>query len=308
MRTPEPATNRRPTRAVAIVNPATGHTPLSTIVGALLREAARHGVELAIEQTTHAGHAVDLARAASGHADLLIAVGGDGTISDIVTGALGADVTVAIVPVGSTNVIARELGIPRRVERAAAVALGSDEAVTIDVARMETTTFMHMAGAGFDAAIMRDTSSSWKRRLGWLAYIPPAIRNLTAPRFTARLTIDGHRIEKSARLVLCAVGGAIVLPRFQVAAGIDRSDGILDVLVYNPPGPITALTCVGWLGIGRPDRSRWLTRYRGKHVHLDADQPVPFEVDGDYAGLLPTEMAIIERAVSVRVPSDLTPR
>lgn len=291
-----------PRRALAIINPATGRLPAGSIEADLRYEAYRRDITLRIEHTNRAGHAVELAAAAIGDVDTIVAVGGDGTVSDVVTGSIGTNVSVGIVPVGSTNIIARELGIPKDVSKAAAIALGDGREALIDVAQAGETTFMHMAGAGFDAAIMGDTPSRWKRRVGWLAYLPAAARHLNAPRFTARLTIDGVESESTARLVLCAMGGAIVHPRFRVGEGIDRTDGVLDILVFDPPGLGGTLACLGWIVTGHPGRSRWLSQRRGRRIVLDADQLVPFEVDGDFAGYVPVEIAMLEHPARVRVP------
>ena len=292
----------QPRRALAIINPMTGRIPVESIEADLRYEAHRYGVDLRIERTTHAGHAVELAAAAVDAVDLLIAVGGDGTVSDVVTGSIDAGIVVGILPAGSTNIIARELGIPRDLSKAATIALGDGKVAQIDVAKAGTTTFMHMAGAGFDAAIMADTPSRLKRKIGWLAYLPAATRHLNAPRFTAKLTIDGVTTEERARLVLCALGGSIVHPRFRVGEGIDRTDQLLDILVFDPPGLGGTLSCLGWIVAGKPGRSRWYTQRRARSVVIDADVEVPFEVDGDFVGYVPVEISLLDRKASVLVP------
>jgi diacylglycerol kinase (ATP) len=291
-----------PQRALAIINPATGRFPVGSIEADLRVEAYQRQIELRIERTTRAGQAVELAAEAVGQVEIVLAVGGDGTVSDVVTGAIGTGLAIGIVPTGSTNMIARELGIPTDVSKAAAIALGDGRVVEIDVAKAGDTTFMHMAGAGFDAAIMSDTPSRWKRRVGWLAYLPAAARHLNAPRFTAMLTIDGAQSETTARLVLCAMGASIVHPRFRVGVGIDRTDGIIDILVFDPPDFAGTLSCLGWIVIGHPGRSRWLNQQHGRKVMLDADQQVPFEVDGDFVGYVPVEITMLEDHARVIVP------
>lgn len=298
----------QPSRVLAIINPVTGRVPVESIEADLRYEAHRRGIDLHIERTARPGHAVELAAGAVDIVDLIVAVGGDGTVSDVVTGAIDAGTIVGILPAGSTNIIARELGIPGDLSKAAAIALGEGREVRIDVARAGETTFMHMAGAGFDAAIMADTPSKWKRRIGWLAYIPAAARHLNAPRFTAKLTIDGVETHDRARLVLCAVGGSIVHPRFRVAEGIDRTDGMLDVLVFDPPGLAGTLSCLGWIIVGRPGQSRWLTQRRARRVVLDADLVVPFEVDGDFVGYLPVDISMLDQQARVLVPASAAVR
>lgn len=291
-----------PTRALAIINPATGRLPVESIEADLRYEAYRREIDLRILRTTRPGHAVELAAAAIDDVDTLLAVGGDGTVSDVVTGSIGTGIVVGIIPVGSTNIIARELRIPKDISRAAAIALGDGWAAAIDVARAGETTFMQMAGAGFDAEIMSDTSSRWKRRVGWLAYLPAAARHLNAPRFTARLTLDGAASEQLARLVLCAIGGSIVHPRFRVGEGIDRTDGVIDVLIFDPPDLAGTLSCLAWIIAGQPNRSRWLRQRQARTVLLDADQKVPFEADGDFIGYVPVEITMLEHQALVRVP------
>jgi diacylglycerol kinase family enzyme len=273
------------------------------MVADVLRAATRRrGIELSIAFTSRPGEAVDLVQSCAPGVDLLIAVGGDGTVSDVVTGTIDAHACIGIIPTGSTNMIAKDLGIPAQLDRAVSVALGAGLPVEIDVARAGGTTFLHMAGAGYDAAIMRDTSSRWKRRVGWLAYLPPAIRHLRYPRFSLALTVDERRQLVPARIVLCALGSSVIAPRFKVGAGISRTDGVVDVCVFDPPNILATLSCIGWIGVGRPERSRWQRQFSGRHIRLEADRPVPFEVDGDPTGELPVEIEVLERGATVLVP------
>lgn len=209
---------------------------------------------------------------------------------------------IGIIPAGSTNMIAKELGIPREPTRAAAIALGDGGSLRTDIARVGHTTCVHMAGAGFDAEIMARANPAWKRRVGWIAYLPPAIRLIRYPAFRAKITIDGITRSREARLVLCAIGGSIISRRFRVGDGIDRTDGLIDVCVWNPPNALALLTCLGWIGIGKPGRSRWMRQARGACVELSADRPVAFEVDGDVIGELPATIQMLDERVTIHTP------
>jgi diacylglycerol kinase (ATP) len=288
---------------LAVINPATGRRPAEDIAELLRQESAARGITLYVEITRHPGHAVELVRNRPDLVDTIIAVGGDGTVSDVVTGAAGSPITIAIIPAGSTNMIAKDLGVPVDLHEAARVALGDGEAVSIDVAVAGDTTFIHMAGAGFDAALMRDASRALKRKIGWLAYFPPAIKHLRYPTFVVSAIIDDVEIVMTARIVLLALGSSIALPRFPVGEGIDRTDGILDVCIFNPPSLLATLSSLGWIALGHPGRSRWHHQFRGRHVILSADRPVPFEVDGDPLGTLPVDVRVSERKVQVIIPS-----
>jgi YegS/Rv2252/BmrU family lipid kinase len=292
-----------PARSVlAVFNPVTGQHTSQSVIEPLQEEATERGIDLQVEVTRYAGHATDIARAAVDHIDTVIAIGGDGTVSEVVEGVANTQLPVGIIPAGSTNMIAKDLRIPRDFRAAARIALGDGRPIAIDIARIGSKTILHMAGAGYDAAIMRDTSSRWKRRVGWVAYLPSGIRNLTYPSFPFVATIDGHRHTGDARVVLVAIGGSIIHPRFKVGEDIDRTDGLLDILVYNPPNVLGVLNCFGWIALGQPHRCRWLSHWRGRTVSLHSDRPVPVEVDGDYAGELPIEVIMLDAPVRVLAP------
>ena len=288
---------------LAIINPTTGRVRLGVVVDELQRQASRHQLNLTIAYTAYAGHAVALARAGARARETLIAVGGDGTVSDVVTGMIGCDCALGIVPVGSTNMIAKELGIPRGLNASIHVAMTSVQRQRIDVARTGATTILHIAGAGFDAAIMRDANSSTKRRIGWLAYLPAAARHLHYPMFTLTLSVDDVTETVPARTVLCAIGGAVINPRFRIGENIDRMDGIIDVCIYSPPNLPATLGCAWWIARGTPGRSRWLRQVRGTSVRLDAPPGIPFEVDGDPFGELPAEISVLSERIEVIVPT-----
>lgn len=291
-----------PKRVFAIINPATGQDSVRKLESGLKKTAERLGVELELRVTEHPEHATEIARECHDDYDIVVAVGGDGTVSEVVTGAIGSDLVVGIVPVGSTNMVAKDLGIPRRLSAAITVALGEGVPTAFDVARAGETTFMHMAGAGYDAEIMREASGKWKRRIGWPAYLWPAIKHLRSSPFRVELDVDGDPGSWDARMVLCAIGGSIVHPRFTVGAGIDRHDGMMDICIYNPPNAVGAATSLGWIIIQKPERSRWQHQLRGKTVVIRADRPIAFETDGNFQGELPVVVEMLDEPTYILTP------
>lgn len=291
-----------PKKAFAVINPATGQASVRRLEGDLRKTAAKLGVELDVQVTERPEHATEIARECQDDYDIVVAVGGDGTVSEVVTGAIGSKLIVGIVPVGSTNMVAKDLGIPRRLGPAMSVALGEGEPTAFDVARAGETTFMHMAGAGYDAEIMRGASGLWKRRIGWPAYLWPAIKHLRSSPFRVELDVDGDLGSWNARMVLCAIGGSIVHPRFTVGSGIDRHDGLIDVCIYNPPNAVGAATSLGWIILRRPERSRWQHQLRGKTIVMRADRPIAFETDGNVQGELPVVIDMLDDPAYILTP------
>jgi YegS/Rv2252/BmrU family lipid kinase len=289
------------------LNPATGSVPLRRIRQLLRNQARKSGIALEFAETERADHATEIVRARGAEFDAVIAIGGDGTVSEVVAGAIGTDLVIGIVPTGSTNMVAKELGIPRLLSHAVRVALTSSNTISMDVATAGDVPFIHMGGAGFDAAIMRETPRTLKRIFRWMAYIGPGLAQLRRNPFRVRLEVDGELFIYSARMVLLALGGSIVHPRFRVGDGIDRTDGVLDVVVFDPPQFLQVATTFAWMAIRKPERSAWHHHHRCVVVDLQANEPVPFELDGSYRGELPLHVEMLSRGVFVRVPAVPTP-
>ena len=285
----------------------TGAVPLRRVRQLLKGQALKAGIELELAETEYADHATEIVRGRYESFDTVIAVGGDGTVSEVVAGAIETDLVIGIVPTGSTNMVAKELGIPRLLSHAVRVALTSDTTVMMDVARTNDYLFIHMGGAGFDAAIMRETSRTLKRIFRWVAYIGPGVAQLRRKPFAVKLVLDGNEYQYRARMVLLALGGSIVHPRFRVGDGIDRTDGVMDVIVFDPPGILQIATTFAWMAIRRPERSAWHHHHRCLTAELRSDESVPFELDGSYRGELPLHAEMISQAAIMRVPSVPTP-
>jgi diacylglycerol kinase (ATP) len=294
-------------RTLVVINPATGAVPIRRIKQLIASTARRAGISYDYVETEYADHAIEIVRERGRDYDAVVAVGGDGTVSEVVAGAIDSDLVVGIVPTGSTNMVAKDLGIPRMLSQAVKVALTSPNTIVMDVARANEHVFIHMGGAGFDAAIMRETPRRWKRIFRWLAYVGPGISQLRRQPFRVRLDLDGTRYAYTARMVLLAIGGSIVHPRFVVGDGIDRTDGVLDVVVFDPPNFAAIVKTFAWMAVRRPERSPWHHHFRCLRAVIESDDEVPYELDGSYRGELPIEVEMLPRGVKIRVPAIPTP-
>ncbi|PZS38041.1 MAG: diacylglycerol kinase [Pseudonocardiales bacterium] len=223
-------------------------------------------------------------------ADVVLACGGDGTARHVAYVLAGSGTPLGLVPMGTANLLARNLSIvlddPVRATR---IAL-SGENRAVDVGwvfiddRAEEQVFMVMAGVGFDAAIMAGASHELKDRLGSLAYFVSGMRALRAPRASITLAVDG-RIDPPRRVRTVVVGncgkllaGLVLMP----AARVD--DGLLDVVSLGPRG------IGGWLAVtarvlGRRRRGhRIVQHWQGRTVIITAESPQQAQIDGDPMG------------------------
>jgi YegS/Rv2252/BmrU family lipid kinase len=215
--------------------------------------------------------------------ELLFVAGGDGTVMACATALAGSGIPLALLPGGTGNLLALNLGIPLDLDQAIAVALRGSRR-TIDVCDMGTHKFVVMAGLGFDAAMFRDTSPTLKKFVGPIAYVVSGLKHVRseATEVTVRID-DGPPIAQEAHLVLVGnlgriQGGLVVLP----AARPD--DGLLHVAV------VKAGSLFSWIRVairllrkveGNDSRVRI---WSGKRVEVATRRPLPMQLDGDVVG------------------------
>jgi YegS/Rv2252/BmrU family lipid kinase len=229
--------------------------------------------------------------------------GGDGTVMAGATGLAGSDVPMAIVPFGTGNLLARNLGLPLD-DEPAALRIGVHGATRqIDVGAIEGKRFVVMAGLGFDAAIMRDAPERLKKTVGWPAYVVSGVKHMRGRRISVTITIDdGEPIERRVRTVLVGnvgrlQGGLLLLPDAR------PDDGVFDIAVLAPRN------AMDWARLTRrvvrrkdvPDRR--MERFRGKHIVIEASRAQPRQLDGDLiedAQIM--DIQIEAGALAVRVP------
>jgi len=287
-------------RLLVVANPATRRDIRRVI--AALRAAAPAGVDIDVRITSRAGEARDLAERYADRARLVIAVGGDGTVAEVASAVIDREAPLAILPGGSTNIIARELRIPTRPDEGAALIFGRHRVRRIDAGYSDRRIFLHMAGGGFDSRLFARSRPEWKRRVGWLAYLPAAARTLRDKPATVRVTVDGTEVRAMSPLVLVANGKSVVHPSMKIAHGISKADGVFDVFIVTAQGPLQ-LASVLWQAARRNlDRSRFVTRLRGAEVELDAEPALPVQFDGDVDGVTPVRFCVLHGAIRVVVP------
>jgi diacylglycerol kinase (ATP) len=288
-------------RRVAVVVSGASRLSLAEI-DAVLAPARGDNMELQVQVASSSSEATAAANQVAGWADVVVAVGGDGTVADIATGIFGSSAALAIVPAGSTNIAARSLGIPADPAAALALLCGSYRLRSIDLGRSGDRSFVHMAGAGFDAALFNGTSSILKRHLGWFAYLPAAVAALRLPPSDVRIRADEVVLEARSSLVLIANGGSAIAPEYQIYPGITVDDGWLDVILFSPSTPAQIAATLGYAGTQQLDRSPHVTHSRAQSVEIDASPPLPVELDGDPRGTTPRQFSIVPSGLQVVTP------
>ncbi len=240
--------------------------------------------------------------------DVVVAVGGDGAVHQVVTAVSGTSVALGIVPAGTGNLLAGNLDIPHGVAKAVEVILAGKHR-RIDTGRVKVggkTYAMTVAcGAGFDADVMQATRNAAKRRFGKLAYFASAaatsgrIRNIRHD-----ITLDGVSMRtKAAQVFVANLGrmGPGLAPRREVLP----DDGLLEVVVVRASGAIPAIGAA-WEALRRTDLgeapSGRMFRGQAKRVRIAAHPPRLVEIDGNVAGKTPLTVRIVPSSLTVLVP------
>jgi diacylglycerol kinase family enzyme len=217
-------------------------------------------------------------------AELVLICGGDGTVAACAEGLADTGVSVALLPVGTGNLLARNLDVPLELDAALEVAAGPGRR-RIDALAAAQGTALVMAGLGFDAAMIRDTKEQAKSRIGWPAYVAGAVRAFrSTPRAGYRILVDDGPVHALRALAVLVgnvgqlQGGMAVLPEAR------PDDGQLDVLVLMPRSLRENAALVLRLLRRSAQRSPRTRTFRGARVEVTVDREVPLELDGEYFG------------------------
>jgi len=295
-----------------ILNAAAPRYPPETIREALDKVFAERGAAVRVfevppgpDSRARVAHEVKRALAEGyGH---IIAVGGDGTVSMAAEGLARngghPDAVLGIVPAGTANVLARELGIPVSLESAVATIAEGRGTIELDAILAAGRTILTQVGIGPDAVMIRETSRASQARLGRLAYVTTFVRRAMkhpARRYT--LTIDGSKLLAHAWQIVVANAGSLGAPPFTWGPRIDPTDGVLDVCVYDVHS-MGAYLRLAWrviLGKHRKDENTRFFRVR-ECLTVECNRPVLVQGDGELLGRTPVTLQVLPRAVRVAV-------
>lgn len=286
-----------PQRIVVVANPKSRVSPdrLETLVRAYMPPDSY----LAVRHTKPNTPIQGLIEDELDRATLAIASGGDGTVSQVSAAILDARIPLGIVPAGSTNMVARVSDIPSGTEQAVRLIFGYHRREWIDVGRSGDRLLMHLGGSGIDARIFMGARPTLKKRIRWLAYVPPAITSAFARQSVFTVTVDGEVMRARSSLVLVANSAQLLSANIHLVNDVSRVDGLFDVLIYTATNPFS-LALAGLMSLsGHLEVTGQVVRLRGRHIRIEADPPAPTELDGEVVGETPLEIEVLPRAIEL---------
>jgi len=243
-------------------------------------------------------------RALDDGAELLVAWGGDGMVQRCVDVLAGSEVALAIIPAGTANLFATNLGIPKDIEGAVAVGLHGTRR-RFDLGRLNGERFAVMAGAGFDAAMIRDAGDGGlKERLGRAAYVWTGSENLRSKPFRADIKVDGAKWYKGkASCILLGNVGKLV-GGVQAFEDASPDDGKLELGVVTAEGLLEWGRMIARAAVGTPDKSPFAQTTKARSVKVKLNRKVLYELDGgDRKKVKSFKVKVEPGAVTVCVPN-----
>ena len=289
-----------------IINPVAGSSRRGSgpadLIDAIRRRCAAAGADHEVAFTERPGHGRELAAALAGRGfSPVVAWGGDGTVNEVASALMRGDAVLGIVPAGSGNGLARELGISLRPGEAIETALRGRDRV-IDVGELAGRPFVNLAGVGLPASVA-DLFARLAGR-GLAGYVLATARRLV--RYRSRrytLVTEGRAVERRALLIEVANGrqygnGAVIAPRARL------DDGLLDLVSVDPISLARAAWGLWRLFNGTVDRHRYVHCSRVAGMTISAERPLRFHVDGEAVqGGCTLSATIHPKALRVRVPA-----
>lgn len=287
------------TRLLVIRNPAAGFRR-GRRFDKVMRRLEDAGCRITLRETWQRGDAELYARAATpGEYDAVVAAGGDGTVNEVINGLAGRDVALAILPLGTANVLATEIGLPLRAKAIARTVLRG-RVRTIHLGLVNGRRFSMMAGIGFDAHVVDRVGPRLKRRLGRGAYVLESLREILRHRgLRYTVTVDGVRMEVAS---LIAAKGRHYAGAYVAAPEADLAEASLHAVQFLRDGRWNCLR----YGLallrnrlaGLPD----LRVLRARRIEIEGPAGEPVQGDGDILARLPATISVDAEPLRLIVP------
>jgi diacylglycerol kinase (ATP) len=286
-----------------IVNPHAGRGRSINALSKAEQVLAKAGWRCEIAFTQAPGHAIELARmAAAQGVPIVTAIGGDGTVNEVIQGITGTETALAIIPGGTGNDHARSLGIPLAPAQAATL-LSQGKIIKMDIGHERDRHFGCLVSIGFPVDVIHHTNTKRRFLVGSLAILSSVWQTLKDLRFhRVTLTLDGERLSVSTCGIFVlntpSVGGGL---RFSPTA--DITDGLLDVVVIGELTRLELLCTLPKVYVGKHLNHPAFHLYRCRNVQIETAEPLPKMFDGEVIGYTPVEAFLEPKALRVLVPA-----
>src|SRR5207302_5374086 len=283
---------------LVIVNPA-AHSERAKRKRSQVESLAR---DCEVCTTTCTGDAELMARRGAEEGfEKIVAAGGDGTVNEVVNGLAGTNSTLGLLPIGTMNVFATELGLPVHDLVLCWNIIQSDSTRAVDLPKANEKFFVQLAGVGLDAQVEKETSAQLKKNFGPLSYLISAAQ--VAARRPPRLSIQSDDAPIKEGSFVLVGNGRFYGGRFPFFKHAVIDDGKLDVIVFKSLGYLEIIKYLQDVVFSSEIRVPEIEYFQTSRLRVESDQSVPVELDGELVGNCPVEFSLQERSLRVLVPA-----
>jgi len=289
-----------------IINPGAGKgESILPVINASMKEA---NIKWEASITHQKGDAIQFAKAAIKEGvDALAVYGGDGTVMEAVSGLVDSEMPLIILPGGSANVMANELGIPKDLKEACALMSSFPlNMKTIDVGQFNSRYFITGISIGFSANLVKGANRETKNRIGIFAYFlsaAAALRKLKLAHY--HLKIDGNEYESQGLTCIVNNAGNLGFTKISLDKHIDVSDGLLDVVVIRKANlSLLKLMVITLIKGERPDNFELVEHWQGREISIASSRKQVVQCDGEVLEKIPAHIKVIPASVRVLVPKN----
>ncbi|HET7580007.1 MAG TPA: diacylglycerol kinase [Bacillales bacterium] len=293
-------------RARLIYNPTSGKEQIRRSIPYILDRLERTGYETSAHATEGPGDGTDEARrAVAREFDLVVAAGGDGTIHEVVNGLAGQEnrPTFGIIPMGTTNDLARSIGIPPSIEKACD-AICEGLSIPVDVGKANDRYFIYVAGGGTLTELTYEAPSKLKTRLGRLAYYLKGIELLPQVRPTeVRIEYDGKLFEGEIMLFLIANSNSV--SGFEkIAPDASLNDGMFELIIVKKTNLAGLVYIVQRASRGEHINDPHVIYTKASRIKVLPKTKMQLNLDGEFGGMFPCELSTLYRHLDLLVPEE----
>jgi len=230
----------------------------------------------------------------------IVAAGGDGTVHEVVNGIAGSETTLGVLPLGTMNVFANEIGLPLHdLDRCWRVIQGEHTRL-VDLPLANRRSFVQLGGVGLDAQVVKETSDSFRRNFGPVSYLVAAAQ--IAARKPPRLSIESENASTQEGSFVLVGNGRLYGGPFPFFKHAVVDDGLLDVVVFKRLGYLEIIKYLQDVIFSSEIRTPEVEYFQTRKLQVGSEEEVPVELDGELIGNCPVEFTVRDRALRVLVP------
>jgi diacylglycerol kinase (ATP) len=251
--------------------------------------------------TSRSGEAEGLARRGAQEGfERIVAAGGDGTVHEVVNGLAGSDAALGLLPMGTMNVFATELGLPTHDLKRCWNIIERGNTRLVDLPSANGKHFAQLAGVGLDAQVVKETSMAMKRSFGPLSYLIQAAQ--IAARVPPRLVIESENASIDEGSFVLIGNGRLYGGPFPFFKHAVLDDGLFDVVVFKRLGYLEIIRYLQNVLFSSEIRAPEVEYFQTRHLRVTSDQDVPVELDGELVGACPVEFCVQKQSLRVLAP------